>query len=433
MNPKLKYLSLLVILPLFTLAIATKYVVDADALKSKGRSASSYGSATKNIVCGDRLCSEVDDKTVVPTVPKVEEEAVVEEAVVEEAVVEEAVIEEAVVEEAMVEEATIEEKDLNSHFKLSRANVPATIPLHQGYYNGKAVYFIITDSSNQTLAEIITLKQGWKVEFAPPLANAPEVALSTTYIFTNGVEGEGIFGFQGELFTSTPAQPEEYSALMSLRQVTWNEGSAPVVLASEKTIFQFEREGRVTLTELPGVLNMPQIVWPGDQMSVKKDKTLTADTPYSGGQVLDIDFDEMTVTFIAHRGWGPDGRTIYYIVTDATPVGPANVMGVTYAPTSASLIANSAAVDLFQFKNGIKGPGPLGFQPGIAAAAPGDETYSPMWRIYMIFWEDPNNALILETRADIDAFKSAGLIKVNIARPMDSDHIVNCPFIDPFQ
>ena len=428
MNPKLKYLSLLVILPLFTLAIATNYVVDADAVKSKGRSASSYGSATKSIVCGDRLCSEVDDKTVVPTEPKVEEEAMVEEAVVEEAMVEEAVVEEAV-----VEEAAIEEKDLNSHFRLSRANVRATIPLHQGYYNGKAVYFIITDSSDQTLADIITLKQGWKVEFAPPLANAPEVALSTTYIFTNGLEGEGIFGFQGEVITSTPAQPEEYSALTSLRQVTWNEGSSPVILASEKTIFQYEREERVTLTELPGVLDMPQIVWPGGQMLVKKDKTLTADTPYSGGQVLDIDFDEMTVTFIAHRGWGPDGRTIYYIVTDATPVGPANVMGVTDAPTSASLIANSAAVDLFQFKNGIKGPGPLGFQPGIAAAAPGDETYSPMWRIYMIFWEDPNNALILETRADIDAFQSAGLINVNLARPMDSDHIVNCPFIDPFQ
>jgi len=327
----------------------------------------------------------------------------------------------------------IEEKDLGSVFKLSRANVPATIPLHQGYYNGKPVYFIITDSSNQTLAEIITLKQGWKVEFAPPLANAPEVALSTTYIFTNGVEGEGIFGFQGEVFTSTPAQPEEYSALNSYRQVTWNEGYSPIVLGSEKTILQFEREGRVTLTELPGVLDIPQIVWPGGQMPVKKDKTLTDDMPFGGGQVLDIDLNEMTVTFIAHRGWGPDGRTIYYIVTDATPTRPANMMGVTDAPTSASLISNSAAVELFQFKNGIKGSGPFGFQPGIAAAAPGDETYSPMWRIYMIFWDDPNNASILQTRADIDAFHSDGLINVNLARPMDSDHVVNSPFIDPFQ
>ena len=141
----------------------------------------------------------------------------------------------------------------------------------------------------------------------------------------------------------------------------------------------------------------------------------------------------MTATFIAHRGWGPDGRTIYYIVTDATPAGPAEMMGVVSAPSSANLISYAAAVDLFQFKNGIVGSGPVGFQPGIAASAPGDETYSPMWRIFMIEWNDPENASVLETKADIDTFKAEGLINVNIARPMNSDHIVNCPFIDPFQ
>ena len=141
----------------------------------------------------------------------------------------------------------------------------------------------------------------------------------------------------------------------------------------------------------------------------------------------------MTVTFIAHRGWGPDGRTIYYIVTDATPSGPAGMMGVTDAPTSANLIANAAAVDLFQFKNGLTGSGPLGFQAGIAAGAPGDENYSPMWRIFMVSWDDPENALVLETKSDIDQFQSEGLISVTLARPMNSEHIVNCPFIDPFQ
>ncbi|MFB5646539.1 MAG: hypothetical protein ACE5RO_00160, partial [Candidatus Nitrosomaritimum yanchengensis] len=97
------------------------------------------------------------------------------------------------------------------------------------------------------------------------------------------------------------------------------------------------------------------------------------------------------------------------------------------------LIANSAAVDLFQFKNGIKGSGPMGFQPGIAAAAPGDEIYSPIWRIYNVEWNDPENAKILETRFDIDSFSEDDLLTVSIARPMNSDHLVNCPFIDPFQ
>jgi len=251
-------------------------------------------------------------------------------------------------------------------------------------------------------------------------------------MFTNGISGGGVHGYQGEVFTSTPAQPDVYSALASHVHVTWNDGVAPRVLDSEAMIMEAAENNEITLTELDVVLNLPQIVWPEGQMMVK-DVGLTDTTSYGGGQVLDIDTEEMDVTFIAHRGWGPDGRTIYYIVTDATPSGPAGMMGVVSSPTSASLIANSAAVDLYQFKNGLTGTGPLGFQPGIAAGAPGYDNYSPMWRIFMIGWDDPTNAQLLETIDDMNAYKEAGLIDIGIARPMDSDHIVNCPFIDPFQ
>ncbi|MEO2264675.1 MAG: hypothetical protein ABGW49_02185, partial [Nitrosopumilus sp.] len=169
------------------------------------------------------------------------------------------------------------------------------------------------------------------------------------------------------------------------------------------------------------------------QMMIRSDKEITTETSYDGGQIVEINEDELTVTFIAHRGWGPDGRTIYYIVTDATPNGPAGMMGVVSTPVSANLVAHSGAVDLFQFKNGIKGSGPLGFQAGIAGAALGDENYSPMWRIYLVEWNDPKSAEILETKSDIDSFRADDLLSVSIARPTNSDHIVNCPFIDPFQ
>jgi hypothetical protein len=109
------------------------------------------------------------------------------------------------------------------------------------------------------------------------------------------------------------------------------------------------------------------------------------------------------------------------------------MMGVSSSPVSANLIAHSGAVDLFQFKNGIKGSGPLGFQAGIAGAALGDKNYSPMWRIYLVEWNDAKSAEILETKSDIDSFRADDLLSVSIARPTNSDHIVNCPFIDPFQ
>ena len=434
MNKTLKYLGLLVILPLFTVALTTNFVNDADATKAQGKSTTQYGHKTIGIVCGDRLCSEIPGGRAAfdaGTVPVEEEEIKETEVTLEETM---AVTAETIEEEMMEEitEEPMEEVAPGSVLRLSRANVPAIIPLHQGFYNGDSVYFIVTDSSDQKHADIVTEQQGWKVELAPLLANAPAAALSPVYIFKNGVEGNGVHGFQGEVFSSTPAQ-EDYSALTSHVHVMWNEDATPEVLDSKDAILAAQANDMVTFTEPEVVMNMPQIVWPDGQMFVKEDKTITDETPYGGGQVLDINTDDMTVTFIAHRGWGPDGRTVYYIVTDATPSGPAGMMGVTPVSSSASLIANSAAVDLFQFKNGIKGSGPLGFQAGIAASAPGDANYTPMWRIFMIGWDNPENASLLETISDINALKGDGLINVNIARPMDSDHIVNCPFIDPFQ
>jgi hypothetical protein len=418
MNKSLRYIALLAILPLFTAGMTTDYFSDAEALKSKGTGTSQYGSSTG--ICGLDLCSNYPGG-------KAAWQADLGSSVAPVAPVEESMKE--THEEESMEET---EADLGSVLRLSRANVPATIPMHQGYYNGEDVYYIITDSSDPTHAEIITANQGWQVELAPLLKNAPEDALSKVYLFTNGIEGDGIHGYQGQIFTSTPAQADVYSALTSHVHVMWNDGASPRVLDSEAMVMDAAENNEITLTPIDVVLNMPQIIWPEGQMMVK-DVTLTDTTPYGGGQVLDIDTEEMNVTFIAHRGWGPDGRTIYYIVTDATPSGPAGMMGVVSSPTSASLIANSAAVDLYQFKNGLEGTGPLGFQPGIAAGAPGDVNYSPMWRIFMIGWDNPDEAQLLETIDDMNAYREAGLIDIGIARPMDSDHIVNCPFTDPFQ
>lgn len=331
----------------------------------------------------------------------------------------------------------LDESERDSALRLSSASVPTEIPMHMGYYDGDTIYYIITDSSDPTHADVITEQQDWKVELAPLIANAPESALSKVYFFTNGMQGDGIHGYQNQVFTTTPAQ-QGYSALTSHVHVTWLDSDGARDLTSESEILAASEAGEVNLAELPVVLNMPQIIWPEGQMMVAEKQwqqgmALPDDTTYGGGQVLDIDTESMEVTFIAHRGWGPDGRTIYYIVTDATPSGPAEGMGVVHTPTSAELIANSAAVDLYQFSNGIKGPGPLGFQPGIAAGAPGDPNYSPMWRIHLTTWKNPDNAAVLETISDIGKYRKMGLVDVGIARPMDSDHIVNCPFIDPFQ
>ena len=419
MTTSLKYIAVLAVLPLFLTGLGTDYT---------GAEAATPKSAE---ICGLQLCSDIpggrDAWLAQLGVSTYSNPAPVPDETTDEMA------------EPTPEEATDEttedavEADPGSVLKLSRANVPATIPLHDGFHDGGAVFHIITDSSDMEYAEMIGQSQGWNVEVAPLLVHAPDAALSKTFVFTNGMEGGGAYGYQADVFTGTPAQTETYSALADVVHVTWGDDAEPRLLTSEAEVMEASDSGQVTLDDVRLVLNMPHIVWPDGQMAVKEVDSLEHDTPYGGGQVLDIDTEEMTVTFIAHRGWGPDGRTVYYIVTDATPSGPANGMGVVNAPTSAALIANAAAVDLFQFGNGIAGSGPLGFQPGIASGAPGDINYSPMWRIFVIGWEDPTQALLLETAGDIQTYQEEGLINIGIARPMDSDHIVNCPFIDPFQ
>ena len=338
MNKSLRYIAFLAIIPLFTTGLTTDYFTDAEALKSKGTATSQYGSSTN--ICGLQLCSEIPggkaawkEQQQMPTLaaPVTEETVELEEEIAMKETSEEKTMME---EESMMEDITA--ADLGSVLRLSRASVPANIPLHQGYYDGGDVYFIITDSSEPKHAEIITENQGWQVELAPLLKNAPDEALSKTYMFTNGIDGDGVHGYQGEVFTSTPAQADVYSALTSHVHVTWNDGVISRVLDSDAMIMEAAENEEITLTEFDVVLNMPQIIWPDGQMMVKEDKTLTDETPYGGGQVLDINTEEMTVTFIAHRGWGPDGRTIYYIVTDATPSGPAGMMGVVSVTSSAA-------------------------------------------------------------------------------------------------
>ena len=268
MNKSLRYIALLAILPLFTAGMTTDYFSDAEALKSQGTGTSQYGSSTN--ICGLQLCSDIPGGKAAWQAGQV---SVTPVAPVEET------MEETHEEEHMEETMEETEADLGSVLRLSRANVPATIPMHQGYYDGEDVFYIITDSSDPKHAEIITANQGWQVELAPLLKNTPEDALSTVYLFTNGIEGDGIHGYQGQVFTSTPAQADVYSALTSHVHVTWNDGASPRVLNSEAMVMEAAENNEITLTEIDVVLNMPQIIWPEGQMMVK-DVDLTDTTPY---------------------------------------------------------------------------------------------------------------------------------------------------------
>jgi len=321
-----------------------------------------------------------------------------------------------------------EETEPGSVLKLARTNVPIDIPLLKGYENGNEIYFIATDVSDEKTAAFATNLTGFKVNYAPALAQTPDSARDQAYAFTNGVAGDGPFGFQIPVVNAKPGD-EGYSPLWQVNEVTWNDNATARELKSVQEITTAEQNGELSINDTDIVVNHPAIQWQNGSLMVREDaNSINDDTPYMGGQVLNIDTENMVVTMVAHRGWGPDGKTIYYIVTDSTPEMPANMMGVSHVPINEQLVGTPVAPGLFQFTNGINGSGPMGFQAGIGESAPGHESYSPMWFISFIEWNDSSQARVLETVSDVAVMQQAGLITVTPA--MGGIHVVNCPFFD---
>jgi hypothetical protein len=211
-------------------------------------------------------------------------------------------------------------------------------------------------------------------------------------VFENGAKGngDGTLGFQSNVANVQPGDAN-YSPFWKVNMVEWkNVAASSQELKSEKEVMDAKARGDLTVTPTEIYVNCPFVQWNGGSMKIRDDKTITNDSPYGGGQVLKIDTTNKVVTMVAHRGFGPDGKTIYYIVADSTPQMPAAMMGVTLAPTDEKFLSSPAAVDLFQFMNGIKGSGPMGFQAGIGAANPTDSNYSPIWKISFSEWKDPS-------------------------------------------
>jgi len=326
-----------------------------------------------------------------------------------------------------LEMAQGEQAASGSVFKLARASIPIDIPLAKGYENGNEIFFIATDASDEKIAQQATKLLGFKVNFSPLLSQTPESALSQAYAFTNGVPGKGPFGFQIPVLSAKPGDPG-YSPLLQVNTVTWKNGSSVKELKSVQEIMDEEKNGSLTINKTGIVVNHPAIKWQGGELKIRDDKNITDDSTYGPAQVLKIDTNKMLVTMVAHRGFGPDGKTIYYIVADATPEMPATMMGVTSVPIDEKLVGTPVGVDLFQFKNGINGTGPMGFQAGIGAANPTDKNYSPMWKISFNEWKDPSKATILQNLDDVVAMQKSGMITITPA--MGGKHVVNCPFFD---
>jgi hypothetical protein len=283
---------------------------------------------------------------------------------------------------------------------LTKANVPVTLPLTRGYVNGFQVFYISTEASNKGLADHLTNFTHSRVSYTPALRNAPPQSLGNIYVFSNGIKGPGPLGFQANVADSQPGDPG-YSPTWRINNVGWKQGVSPREIKSEADILSAQKNGELSVTPSNTVVNCPFVQWHGDSLNERSDKTLSDMAAYGGGQVLNIDTKKMQVTFVGHRGFAPNGSTIYYIATDASVKNVADALGVPYVNKTGSALLSGGSSDLYVFTNGIKGTGPMGYQASIAAANVGDVAYSPLWRIQATTWKDPSNAEFLTSLAQI--------------------------------
>lgn len=424
---KIHYLGILLILPLLTVtAVSFTELPQASALTKRDQTAPNDQHCTARITCSGlpRVCG---DHTCAPgEYTKLQEEISSAQSV--KTTGKTSPIQGSSTTQTGTTSTLSESKQSGSVLKLSNANLPLTIPLVRGIYDGKDVFYITTEASDSDVASMASKFTNFPVTFAPALAKSPDSSLAQIYIFKNGVKGTGILGFQPNVVDSIPGD-SKYSPLWRVNFVEWKDQSTATVLGSDDDIQNAASQGKVTITQSKVVVNCPIVQWNGNKegtipaghMQIRDDKTLTDMTPYGGGQVLNIDTQNMQVTFVAHRGFGPDGSTIYYIVTDTVMADPAKMMGVILANKTQATFTSSASSDLFQFGNGIKGTGPMGFQAGIGSTKPGDQFYSPIWRISVINWNDPSSATVLENTHDITTHNDQ-------TKTMSMNMVVNCPF-----
>jgi hypothetical protein len=306
---------------------------------------------------------------------------------------------------------------------LTETNIPKVLPLVRGFADGNEVFYITTEVSDKNLANYLSNLTNSRVVYTPALKYAPAQSLANIYEFTNGIKGSGPEGFQPNVADSQPGD-NNYSPLWKVNLVTWNNGITPRELTSEVDIISTLEKKELTIKPTDIIVNCPFVQWKDGSLKVRENKTLTDESPYGGGQVLNIDTKKMQVTFVAHRGFAPDGSTIYYIATDASVKKVADDLGVVFVNKTGPTLKSGSSSDLYVFTNGIKGTGPMGFQVSIASTNAGDEAYSPLWRIQTLTWKDPMQAQFLTSFKEITEHAQEGHLKTEIAGV-----VVNCPFV----
>ena len=125
-----------------------------------------------------------------------------------------------------------------------------------------------------------------------------------------------------------------------------------------------------------------------------------------------------------------EGEEILFIHTEASDPKLAkmltDMMGGSPVLVVPSLAQAPAAMlaNVYVFKNGIKGGGPLNFQPDVFDRPPNGSGYSPLRNLNLTAWKDGRSARVLKTAAEVKSAERKG--EIEITKP---GIVVNMPLL----
>jgi hypothetical protein len=283
-----------------------------------------------------------------------------------------------------------------------------TFRLQTGVFEGSEVYFIRTDTSDESFA------QSEGLVWAPKIAGMAAGALAGDAFVVEGGTEE-----QATVLSSEPGRPD-YTPAWRIHRVSWN--GSPEGLVSVADVEAAEDAGDVSVEDTDVLLNGAIVKWSSGEMKVDPE----AKEYLGGGQLLErIDTSGLTAKFKLHECF-PGVR---YIVADVSLEPMAEGMNIVHSPRLAGSHDAAATGRTNVFMNGMDGPGPMGFQPSVFDSQAGDPEWSPYWDHMTYAWKEGVTPRVLATEEEVHAARDDGELDEFPGTPdtMGEIFTVNCP------
>jgi hypothetical protein len=124
-----------------------------------------------------------------------------------------------------------------------------------------------------------------------------------------------------------------------------------------------------------------------------------------------------------------DGKEIKFFHTEVSDAKVAKILtdmigSPVLAVPALAEVPQGALANVYVFTNGIKGGGPLRFQPDVFDNPPGTPGYSPLRALNLVTWKNGASPRVLKSAPEVKAAESKG--EVTITRP---GVVVNMPLL----